>query len=145
LTSIFLLRQCPFPVHFQPRSRNSASQTILSAEVLTPNSEQWKTWTHPMTKDDYEISLQTAKILSEPDFEACFGLITFTSSADYKNSKDGWKPRSKRKEMKLLDLKYLLVKRDNKVEGFMSLMPTYEDGYPVIYCYEIHLSPALQG
>jgi hypothetical protein len=47
--------------------------------------------------------------------------------------------------MKLLDLKYLLVKRDSNVEGFVSLMPTYEDGYPVMYCYEIHLSPALQG
>lgn len=117
-----------------------------AAEVpLILNREHWKTWTHPMTKDEYEVSLQTAKALSESDFEACFRLIEFTSSSDYKNSKDGWKPRSKRKEMKLLDLKYLLVKRDNKVEGFVSLMPTYEDGYPVIYCYEIHLSPALQG
>lgn len=47
--------------------------------------------------------------------------------------------------MKLLDLKYLLIKRDAKVEGFLSFMPTFEDGYPVIYCYEIHLSSALQG
>ncbi|KAH8779445.1 acyl-CoA N-acyltransferase [Hyaloscypha sp. PMI_1271] len=110
-----------------------------------PPGEQWKTWIHPRTKEEYEVSLQTAKALSEPDFEACFHLIEFTSSTDYKNSKDGWKPRSKRKEMKLLDLKYLLVKRDSNVEGFVSLMPTYEDGYPVMYCYEIHLSPALQG
>jgi hypothetical protein len=44
-----------------------------------------------------------------------------------------------------LDLKYLLVKRDSNVEGFVSLMPTHEDGYPVMYCYEIHLAPALQG
>jgi N-alpha-acetyltransferase 40 len=98
-----------------------------------------------MTNDEYEVSLQPAKALLEPDFEDCFHLIEFTSLTDYKNSKDGWKPRSKRKEMKLLDLKYLLVKRANNVEGFLSLMPTYEDGYPVIYCYEIHLSPALQG
>ena len=47
--------------------------------------------------------------------------------------------------MKLLDLKYLLVKRDGKVEGFVSFMPTYEDGYPVIYCYEIHLGEELRG
>lgn len=48
--------------------------------------------------------------------------------------------------MKLVDLKYLLVKNDmDNVEGFMSFMPTYEDDYPVIYCYEIHLSSALQG
>jgi hypothetical protein len=74
--------------------------------------------------------------------------VELTSAEDYKKSKNGWKPRSKRKEMKLLDLKYLLVKsggNEGKVEGFMSFMPTYEDGYPVIYCYEIHLSTALQG
>ncbi len=89
--------------------------------------------------------LQTAKALLPADFEACFHLIEFTSSEDYKKSKDGWKPRSKKKEMKLLDLKYLLVKRGQQVEGFVSFMPTYEDEFPVIYCYEIHLSLALQG
>ena len=48
--------------------------------------------------------------------------------------------------MKLLDLKYFLVKgEDGKVEGFLSFMPTYEDEYPVIYCYEVHLSSLLQG
>ena len=48
--------------------------------------------------------------------------------------------------MKLLDLKYILIKSDQGVvEGFLSLMPTYEDGFPVIYCYEIHLSTILQG
>jgi hypothetical protein len=47
--------------------------------------------------------------------------------------------------MKLLDLKYFLIKRNNQVQGFVSFMPTYEDDYPVIYCYEIHLSPTLQG
>ena len=47
--------------------------------------------------------------------------------------------------MQLLDLKYFLVKLNNFVEGFVSLMPTYEDDYPVVYCYEIHLSLALQG
>lgn len=48
--------------------------------------------------------------------------------------------------MELLDLKYFLVRNDaGKVEGFCSFMPTYEDDYPVIYCYEIHLSPDLQG
>lgn len=55
--------------------------------------------------------------------------------------------------MKLLDLKYMLVVKqheektgnNDKVEGFMSFMPTLEDGYPVLYCYEIHLSSSLQG
>ena len=49
--------------------------------------------------------------------------------------------------MKLLDLKYTLVKNDEtgEVEGFMSIMPTYENDDPVLYVYEIHLSPDLQG
>lgn len=46
--------------------------------------------------------------------------------------------------MRLLDLKYLLVKHEEEVMGFVSIMPTYEDDYPVLYIYEIHLSPTLQ-
>jgi hypothetical protein len=89
--------------------------------------------------------LKTAADLTPSELEACFKLIEFTSSADYKKSKDGWKPRSKKKEMKLLDLKYILIKNSNTVQGFVSIMPTYEDDYPVLYIYEIHLSAALQG
>lgn len=68
-----------------------------------------------------------------------------TSSQDYKNSTFGWNPKSKRKEMKLLDMKYLLVKDREEVKAFASLMPTYEDGIRVVYCYEIHLHTELQG
>lgn len=51
--------------------------------------------------------------------------------------------------MRLPDLRYLLVEPDDggtgEVEGFLSFMLTYEDGREVVYCYEIHLSPALRG
>lgn len=30
------------------------------------------------------------------------------------------------------------------ISGFLSFMPTYEDGLPVTYCYEIHLAPTVQ-
>ncbi len=45
------------------------------------------------------------------------------------------------------ELRYILVreKDSNTIRGFTSLMPTYEEGQPVIYCYEIHLHPSLQG
>jgi len=114
-------------------------------EEYMPPGEEWKTWTHPATKIQHEVTFTTAEALSKADFGACFQLIEFTSGKDYKNSKDGWKPKAKKQEMKLLDLKYLLVKHDNHVQGFCSLMPTYEDDYAVIYCYEIHLAPAVQG
>lgn len=72
--------------------------------------------------------------------------------------------------MKLPDMKYMILRqaetaagsipeRDRNVQdkasdsdsekeniaGFMSFMVTYEDGYEVLYCYEIHLIPEVQG
>ncbi|EHL00378.1 putative Uncharacterized N-acetyltransferase [Glarea lozoyensis 74030] len=124
---------------------NSKTLTAFIEDYL-PSSKEWNTWVHPTTKDQYAVTLQTSKSLSAADFDACFRLIALTSSDTYKASKDGWKPRSKKKEMKLLDIKYILVKTGQGfLEGFLSFMPTYEDGYPVIYCYEVHLSPELQG
>ncbi len=32
-----------------------------------------------------------------------------------------------------------------QTNGFLSFMVTEEDGYEVIYCYELHLQPNLQG
>lgn len=77
--------------------------------------------------------------------DACFRLVELTSSDDYKKSRGGWKPKAKKKEMRLLDLIYILVKHEDQIEGFCSFMPTTEDDYFVIYCYEIHLTPSLQG
>ncbi|KAL2060552.1 hypothetical protein VTL71DRAFT_9193 [Oculimacula yallundae] len=109
----------------------------------------WQTWTHPTTEAAYTLTLQTASKLSFSDFTACFNLIEKTSSEDYRKSKGGWKPVAKKREMNLLDLKYLLVKRegagDGDVVGFMSFMPTFEDEMPVIYCYEVHLGEEVRG
>lgn len=77
--------------------------------------------------------------------EACFALIEETSRSDYENSTKKWRPRDKKKEMKSEDLRYILVKdSQGAVRGFTSLMPTHEEGQPVVYCYEIHLGPELQ-
>lgn len=65
--------------------------------------------------------------------------------SDYCLSQGGWSRNAKRQEMKLSDLKYLLVKHDGAVQGFASIMPTFEDGYSVVYCYEIHLTPSIQN
>jgi hypothetical protein len=58
----------------------------------------------------------------------------------------GWSP-TKRKEMRLPDLRYLLVRSSvdstSAIEAFLSFMLTYEDGHEVIYCYEIHLPPSI--
>ncbi len=83
--------------------------------------------------------------------DACFSLIESSSGDDYRNSSAGWHPEAKRKEMRSPGLRYVLVARDGgggrdaAVDGFTSLMPTFENGEPVVYCYEIHLSAGLQG
>ncbi|KAH7326996.1 acyl-CoA N-acyltransferase [Rhexocercosporidium sp. MPI-PUGE-AT-0058] len=127
--------------HIEVANKKSLEEFVKSYFPST----SWKTWTHPTTKAAYDLSMQTASTLPPSDFTACFNLIESTSSKDYQKSKDGWKPRAKKREMKLLDLKYLVVKRDGKVEGFVSFMPTEEDDHPVVYCYEIHLGEELRG
>lgn len=62
------------------------------------------------------------------------------------------------KEMRSPDLRYILVKEaaaaaaadvdgddGGKICGFTSLMPTFEEGEAVVYCYEIHLLEELRG
>lgn len=99
--------------------------------------------------------------MSESDLDACFDLIEETSGDDYRHSSFGWHPAVKKKEMRSPDLRYILVKADGKagkeergdvdgdgkdsIYGFMSMMPTFENGEPVVYLYEIHLRPELQG
>lgn len=69
-----------------------------------------------------------------------------TSQQDYENSSRGWHPSAKRKEMRDPDLRYILVRdSSSQIQGFTSLMPTLEEGQPVVYCYEIHLKPGLRG
>ncbi|KAL7962022.1 acetyltransferase [Trichoderma compactum] len=109
-------------------------------------SQEWKTWTHPLTRKSYSLEFLSSRELSKDDFRTCFGIIETTSGADYKNSSVGWHPAMKRKEMKSPDLRYILVKDDGgAVKGFTSLMPTFENHSPVLYCYEVHLLPELQG
>ena len=102
----------------------------------------------------FSITLESASTLSSKAIQACFDLIASTSSADYESSSIGWSPAKKKKEMRLPDLRYVLLAQrtenedydwTSEIEGFMSFMLTYEDGYEVIYLYEIHLPPQLQG
>jgi N-alpha-acetyltransferase 40 len=81
--------------------------------------------------------------------DACLDLVEETSADDYRRSETGWSRSKKRKEMKLPDLRYLLVastpapgteQSDFELAGFVSFMATYEDGYEVIYIYEIHFT-----
>ncbi|PYI04116.1 GNAT family acetyltransferase Nat4 [Aspergillus sclerotiicarbonarius CBS 121057] len=105
---------------------------------------------------EYRLSVYDPSTIPDTDLNQCFKLIEETSSDAYRDSSTGWSPTKKRKEMKLPDMKYLVVRREggseddeeeggDDVVGFMSFMITYEDGKEVVYCYEVHLSPSVQG
>jgi ribosomal protein S18 acetylase RimI-like enzyme len=64
----------------------------------------------------YSICLRAASELTDEELEQCLGLIEQSSKADYSRSKTGWNPKAKKKEMKLLDLKYLLVRAETEDE-----------------------------
>ena len=121
------------------------------------------------------MTLETSSSIAAVDLQACFDLIEHTSADMYRNSDTRWSPAKKRKEMKLPDMRYLLLRRaalvdmscslsardaapahararadvrreeSAAVHGFISFMATYEDGHEVIYCYEIHLTERLRG
>lgn len=83
--------------------------------------------------------------MSITDLKLCLSLIEETSKLHYEASSRGWKPRKKLSEMKEPEMRYIVVKdATNDIRGFTSLMPTYEEGEPVIYCYEIHLKPEMR-
>lgn len=119
------------------------------------HSTPWTSFTHPTTGGKYTIELQNSSNLTRDDLAACFSLVEESSKGDYSASKQGWKPTAKRREMRLLELKYLLIRsaepRDGEekgaaggIEAFASFMPTIEDEQEVLYVYEIHLAPSLR-
>jgi N-alpha-acetyltransferase 40 len=78
--------------------------------------------------------------------ESCLKLIEDTSRDDYDKSDIKWSRSKKLKEMKLPDMKYIILEDpERKLAGFVSFMVTYEDGHEVVYIYEIHFPPAWQG
>ncbi|KAB5584902.1 acyl-CoA N-acyltransferase [Coniochaeta sp. 2T2.1] len=129
---------------------NSSTDEEFSEKYLTPaapGASPWVTaWSDPRTGQEYSIGLCKAPSLDKTDLGACFDLVAETSKVDYEASKGGWRPKSKLIEMRSPDLRYILVKdEDGTVAAFTSLMPTREEGQLVVYCYEIHLKPNLQG
>ncbi|OJK03872.1 hypothetical protein ASPACDRAFT_57238 [Aspergillus aculeatus ATCC 16872] len=115
----------------------------------------------------YTITIHTAATLPGTLFTQCFQLIETTSADAYRASSIGWSPTKKRKEMRLPDIKYLILRRatpksreadagspdatspeneqeDEELLGFLSFMVTYEDGFEVVYCYEVHLAASVQ-
>lgn len=108
------------------------------------------------------VDVYSSSTIPAEDFDACFELIEQTSADAYRASSWGWSAARKRKEMRLPDMKYLIQRRSQtgspevtfadgmsfrrgEILAFLSFMVTYEDGREVIYCYEVHVAPKVQG
>jgi N-alpha-acetyltransferase 40 len=108
---------------------------------------------------DLQLTLTVWTAMPAPLREACVGLIELTSGSHYQASEKGWSRSRKLKEMRHPAMKYLLLlpltlslteaqeeAGDlDQIAGFLSFMITEEDGHEVVYCYELHLQPKLQG
>ncbi|MCJ1471995.1 hypothetical protein MMC13_000639 [Lambiella insularis] len=127
--------------------RVNALPIATFSSLYLSTAEPCLNFTHPRTAAYYSLSLHASTALTPVDSSACFDLIATTSASTYAASSLGWHPHQKRKEMRLPDLRYFLVKNTfmSPPEGFLSFMPTYEDGKEVIYVYELHLAESLRG
>ncbi|KPI46099.1 putative N-acetyltransferase [Cyphellophora attinorum] len=114
----------------------------------------WKAFSEKAQAADLEIATADAESLSAEQLNACLDLVELTSAEDYRNSETGWSRSKKRREMKLPEMRYILLFGPpgavqslpaSELAGFVSFMITYEDGYEVVYVYEIHFAPASQG
>ncbi|KAL2210393.1 hypothetical protein CC79DRAFT_499459 [Sarocladium strictum] len=139
---------------------NSRTDEDFLIDYMRP-SKNWQSWRHPKSDEEHIIRFASPGRLSEQDLEECYRLVEETSRKDYENSSVGWNEGAKREEMKSSELKYVLVEgtdeeakndggkgeegKRGKLRGFVSMMPTFENGEAVVYCYEIHIKPYLQG
>jgi ribosomal protein S18 acetylase RimI-like enzyme len=116
-------------------------------ERFLPEVSKGLKFESPKLAKPYVITLELSSSISPADLEDCYKLLTETSKADYETAAMGWHPRKKLREMRLPDLRYLMVKPepDAPLEGFASFMLTYEDGNEVVYLYEVHLQESLRG
>lgn len=117
---------------------------FIPSELKKEGSEPFTFKLPDSLTSTHTLYLETAETISKPNLTACFNLIDLTSSADYAASSMAWRPSRKRREMRLPDLRYLLVKSKAEIpaiEAFLSFMLTYEDGHVVVYCYEVHMVP----
>ncbi|KAF0327885.1 hypothetical protein K4K61_006226 [Colletotrichum sp. SAR11_59] len=128
-------------------SANRKTDEDFIKDHLQQPSADWASWTHPATQKVYTLALKSPAKMSVAEMQACFDMVEYTSGADYRASSWGWKPAAKIKEMRSPELRYVLVKEGDsqRLCGFTSLMPTFEEGEAVVYCYEIHLLEELRG
>ena len=128
-----------------PVEANNSLTHAAFAERFLSNIDL--TFTPPSSTKAYQITLETSESLGPESLDECFNLIATTSRQHYAPSSMGWHPKQKLKEMRLPDLRYLLVRQslESPLAAFASFMLTYEDGREVVYVYEIHMVNEVRG
>jgi len=142
------------------------SPTISDADAIRQAIAE----TLPLSSPYRILHYTPTKAAHDPILHACFSLIEDTSSAAYAASSKGWRPKAKQLEMREKGMQYLLVLPNpapvvpeapqpppspipaaeppeiaKQLLGFLSFMLTIDDGIPMIYIYEIHLSGTIRG
>ncbi|PWY86080.1 acyl-CoA N-acyltransferase [Aspergillus heteromorphus CBS 117.55] len=117
-SSMLMSRRIFSPSPERPELAPAAAR--VQAQVLTPTTplqtppttpQPTPPPTAPTLTPTYNISISSASTLPPHDLTQCFDLISLTSADAYRDSSVGWSPTKKRREMKLPDMKYLVVRR----------------------------------
>ncbi|KAJ5949154.1 hypothetical protein N7454_000738 [Penicillium verhagenii] len=98
--------------HVSPHT--DASNKSTTTKTTPPTNQEDGVAQHvPLKKHlprDTSLDVYSAATISNADLDACLDLIELTSSEAYAASGAGWSRPKKRKEMKLPDMKYLVVR-----------------------------------
>ena len=86
-----------------PDQKTPQVEKVIESKTAKPDVE------HKLT---YSTSVYSSSDIPARYYDACFNLIYKTSYAAYKASSTGWSARKKRDEMRLDDMRYLLLLRD---------------------------------
>ncbi|CAI7626741.1 unnamed protein product [Penicillium pancosmium] len=93
---------------------NNLNQTLRTPPSTQPNAKA--KLNAPTTTTTTPLAVYSSSTIPPLDLEACLDLIEQTSGDAYTASGIGWSRPKKRKEMKLPDMKYLLVRGDSEHE-----------------------------
>ncbi|KAJ5408989.1 hypothetical protein N7509_002872 [Penicillium cosmopolitanum] len=94
---------------------NSLNHTLPTPPSTQPNANA--NANAPTTTTTTPLAVYSSSTIPPLDLEACLDLIEQTSGDAYTASGIGWSRPKKRKEMKLPDMKYLLVRGDSEHEA----------------------------
>ncbi|KAF9650498.1 hypothetical protein BDM02DRAFT_3185340 [Thelephora ganbajun] len=115
-----------------------ASPEELAASILPDDQEIH----HP--SGGLQIELGLASSLSVADKDDIWKIFANAMQEMYETSSFCWNPTKKKREMFHKLGRFILVrsKKSTKIVAFTSFRFEEEEEYGVVYCYELHVSPA---